>query len=384
MKAKDYVKIALWSLLYVVMVVAAVFLGFVHPFWWVYSALPLSVLGAWPYLCLTRRYSVFGMAIVPAVLTVAVSLLAGEGDWLFISIAIGIALVAEAVRKVAGGYRSKRSIRASYQVFALLPFSISLRMWIWPEASMDATIDEMGLDYASQMAVVIAPWMLAACVAATLCLAWISIRMVDRDTYFSLFGNARKPRNTWMGRLMISGMNVAHARVSDWAMDLLQLKDERVVLDMGCGGGRNIRKMGEKLPDAIIYGIDYSPACIEKSRLTNRKAVHEGRAIFTEGQVQNLPYDDGMFDLVTAFETVYFWPEIAECFRGVNRVLRRGGRFMVVCEVNDPLQGAKWEKMVGGMTTYTTRQIEQAMLRADFTDVESHERGTWMAVIGTK
>ena len=47
-----------------------------------------------------------------------------------------------------------------------------------------------------------------------------------------------------------------------------------------------------------------------------------------EGSAAALPFEEGVFDLVTAFETVYFWPDIEECFRGVRRTLKAGGRFV--------------------------------------------------------
>jgi len=38
-------------------------------------------------------------------------------------------------------------------------------------------------------------------------------------------------------------------------------------------------------------------------------------------------FADNWFDAVTAFETVYFWPDLLRCFREVWRVLKPGGAF---------------------------------------------------------
>lgn len=48
-----------------------------------------------------------------------------------------------------------------------------------------------------------------------------------------------------------------------------------------------------------------------------------------------LPYGDGAFDLVTAFETVYFWPDLEKAFQEILRTLKPGGRFLLVCETDD-------------------------------------------------
>ncbi len=52
------------------------------------------------------------------------------------------------------------------------------------------------------------------------------------------------------------------------------------------------------------------------------------RCFIEQGNVMELPYETGKFDLVTAFETVYFWPDLKQSFSEVYRVLKPGGMFM--------------------------------------------------------
>ena len=58
-----------------------------------------------------------------------------------------------------------------------------------------------------------------------------------------------------------------------------------------------------------------------------------------------LPFKDDTFSLVTAFETVYLWPDIEKSFAEVRRVMTSGATFYIVNE-DDGLSGnnAKWEK----------------------------------------
>ena len=55
----------------------------------------------------------------------------------------------------------------------------------------------------------------------------------------------------------------------------------------------------------------------------------------TQGSAEQLPYSDEMFDLVTAVETVYFWPNLPDCLQEVRRVLKPGGKFAIMVEVVD-------------------------------------------------
>ena len=106
-----------------------------------------------------------------------------------------------------------------------------------------------------------------------------------------------------------------------------------------------------------------------------------------EGNASALPFDGNTFDIVTAFETVYFWPYIEECFRGVHCILKEDGRFAIVNE-DDGLTGnnEKWEKLIEGMHTYTPDELCAHLTNAGFRDIAVHgdEQHHWLTVIATK
>ena len=60
------------------------------------------------------------------------------------------------------------------------------------------------------------------------------------------------------------------------------------------------------------------------SRL-NRGFAAEGRLKVLQARVSNLPNPDDYFDFATAFETIYFWPNLEKDFPEVNRVLNPAG-----------------------------------------------------------
>ena len=134
-----------------------------------------------------------------------------------------------------------------------------------------------------------------------------------------------------------------------------------------------------------ISGVDvrdYSSVSVEKARKLNKDAIKEGRCEILSGSVAKLPLEDGYFDAVTAFETIYFWQDIPQCFREVCRVLKSGGMFMICNECSgDNEKDDKWTELVDGMTIYRDDEIKKFLEDARFDNIRinKNERG-WLCV----
>lgn len=74
----------------------------------------------------------------------------------------------------------------------------------------------------------------------------------------SFFENTRKPVGLG-GKLMVAMMNLGHSPVARWGLRFLRLAPNAKVLDCGCGGGANIKRLLKKCPHGVVKGIDYSP-----------------------------------------------------------------------------------------------------------------------------
>lgn len=142
----------------------------------------------------------------------------------------------------------------------------------------------------------------------------------------SFFENTRKPVGLG-GKIMVAMMNFGHSAMAEWGLRFLQPAPDAMVLDCGCGGGANIKTLLKLCPNGKVQGIDYSAVSVEKARKVNARAIAAGRCTVQQASVAELPFEAEQFDAVTAFETVYFWPELAQNFREVYRVLKPGGIF---------------------------------------------------------
>mgnify|MGYP004507910573 FL=1 len=197
----------------------------------------------------------------------------------------------------------------------------------------------------------------------------------------SFFENTRRPEG-FGGKLMVSMMNLGHAALAEWGLQHLAVPEGAAVLDCGCGGGANIKKLLEKAAQGSVKGIDYSEVSVEKSRSLNASAISAGRCEIMQANVAQLPFEDNSFDLVTAFETVYFWPELPACFREVGRVLRPGGTFFICNECGED---NKWTDIVSGLKIYTADELTQVLTKAGFTDIVMHKNDKgWLCATARK
>jgi ubiquinone/menaquinone biosynthesis C-methylase UbiE len=198
----------------------------------------------------------------------------------------------------------------------------------------------------------------------------------------------QKPRG-WLGRFVLSSMNRRHSKVTDWGLREVAVGASDVILDVGCGGGRTLAKLAASAPAGRLHGIDHSGASVETARKVNRDAIARGHIAIDEGSVQALPFADRTFDLVTAIETHFWWHDIAGGMREVFRVLKPGGRVVIVAEFYN---GGKYAKYADRLSRFTSMAVldvaqHEAMLSGSgFSEIAVREdpaRG-WISVTGVK
>ena len=202
-----------------------------------------------------------------------------------------------------------------------------------------------------------------------------------------IFSNTRKPEGFW-GRMMVTGMNGgSHAAMASWGLDIANVPADGEIIDIGCGGGANLARLMDRSLRTKVTGVDYSSVSVEKSRNVNADAIARGRCKVLEASVASLPFKDDTFAMATAFETVYFWPDIEKSFAEVRRIIVPGGKFLIVNE-DDGLSGnnEKWEKMIEGMHTYTPDELKANLSAAGFRDIVVHlnESKHWLCAIAIK
>lgn len=205
---------------------------------------------------------------------------------------------------------------------------------------------------------------------------------------FYLINQVKKP-SRWTGRFFLGLMNISHSRLTDWGLQHVQIKPDFTILDVGCGGGRTIQKLAAVATEGKVYGIDYANGSVAASHANNLSLIEAGRVEIQKASVSQLPFAENRFDLVTAVETQYYWPDPVKDMQEILRILKPDGVLVVVAEsyrkgaynkIQRPIM-----KLLGSSNLSVDDQRE-LFLAAGYTDVQIWEERSkgWICAIGKK
>lgn len=206
--------------------------------------------------------------------------------------------------------------------------------------------------------------------------------MKDRTLRF--LQNMKCPESNSYGRAQLRGMNNRYSLLSTWGLSHVFFQRKRLVLDVGCGGGKNLKRLLNQSKNINAIGVDQSSESVKTSTRKNRRAVKSGRLQVVQGSVEALPFASNLFDLVTAIESVHFW-DIEKGVSEVYRTLKKGGQFLIVNETqtSDGL-GAYLAEV--GFKVYTKQQLESYLKKAGFSKIRTdvNENGKWISIVAEK
>ena len=110
---------------------------------------------------------------------------------------------------------------------------------------------------------------------------------------------------------------------------LADLEPGEAVLDLGSGSGTDLFVAAIHVTETgTVTGVDMTEAQIEKARrLADENLFHN--VSIRQGRIEDLPFDDGTFDVVISNGVINLSAEKDRVFAEANRVLRDGGRLAI-------------------------------------------------------
>jgi ubiquinone/menaquinone biosynthesis C-methylase UbiE len=187
-------------------------------------------------------------------------------------------------------------------------------------------------------------------------------------------------------------MNHGHSKLTDWGLNHVPIGTRDTILDIGCGGGKTVYKLAATARDGKVYGIDHSETSVAVSCRTNQRWIEMGHVEIRNGSVSDPPFPDQTFDLVTAVETHYYWPDFPADLRQILRILKPGGTFITLAEA---YKGGKFDKRLQrfkelmqamSFVLMSLDEHRELLAQAGYSDVrvfEEYDKG-WMCATGRK
>ena len=134
-------------------------------------------------------------------------------------------------------------------------------------------------------------------------------------------GNAGAQSELWGGRAgdwaeVMEGWNGWGVPVYRHVLERVQVENGTKVLDVGCGAGRFSRIAADR--GAAVSGLDATAPFVEIAR---------GRVLggdFRVGEMEDLPWDDDTFDVVTGFNSFFIASDMVRALAEAQRVARPG------------------------------------------------------------
>ena len=171
-------------------------------------------------------------------------------------------------------------------------------------------------------------------------------------------------------------------RISRWfqytqnlAISVMSLQKDSKVLDVGCGTGFAVLRLGSLLSDGKACGIDISLEMIREAKAKAPEILRE-RVEFRQANSENIPYSSGEFDIVLCTNSFHHYPDPLRALSEMRRVLRPGGQVVIFENAPDlSWYTWAWDHLLrilerGHVRYYSSREIGEMLKQVGFGGVK--------------
>ena len=175
-----------------------------------------------------------------------------------------------------------------------------------------------------------------------------------------------------------------------YLLEGVDLEGVRTVVELGCGAGLDARHVSEKLEaGAKLFALDIAPEMLHRTREA-LEGFHRGaRPHLLAGDMENLPFADGVADIVLANASLNLTVDKAKALVEAHRILKPGGHLVareLIREGELPAEIAQdpqaWNASLGGVCEEA--EWESLLADAGFDEVEISGHAPFRPVVSVR
>ena len=160
------------------------------------------------------------------------------------------------------------------------------------------------------------------------------------------------------------------------------------LLDIGCGTGTFDAMVAATSLPARVVGLDYAPSMCT---VASEKAHHAGVADhvrYVAADSEHLPFADGSFDVITCSNSFHHYPHQQAVVHDMHRVLRPGGRLMLIDGFRDNIIGWVVFDVIIGVVEKPVfhapwSTVNEYFVKAGFRDISRGKFNYWFPLLLT-
>ncbi|HEV3117183.1 MAG TPA: class I SAM-dependent methyltransferase [Gemmataceae bacterium] len=190
--------------------------------------------------------------------------------------------------------------------------------------------------------------------------------------------DAQQEFDRWSGRYDRDLLQLCFFRPAHHMLLANLTTRHRRVLDIGCGTGKFAERVLHRFPGTQVWGLDLSAGMLRQCQLRHQSAG--GRMHLVRGDSERLPFEDNAFDAITCTHSFHHYPHQQKVLGEMHRVLRPGGKLLIIDGDRDGLWGQLlfdvFVVMVEGPVTHLTgRAFRRLYTAAGFGHIMQQRRG---------
>jgi SAM-dependent methyltransferase len=190
-----------------------------------------------------------------------------------------------------------------------------------------------------------------------------------------LSGEAANPHGR-LGRFLARIWWYETAAVNVRALDLLAPRAGEHILEIGFGPGRTLHRLATI--GCQVTGLDASADMVRLAGKRNAKHISDGVVELRLGSAESLPIPTSTIDAALAVHTLYFWPDLVGACAELARVLRLGGRLVLVTHDADQPHPRRFDPKIYRLRS--AEQLTKTLSEAGFTSVTARHEASLLFV----